>query len=83
MKPRAEESKHVLFTGVCCTVSFPVSSCVREAIRKFPGKGESFFSVPKPPKVSRDHLGSYSFLGESRSGCEVNHSPPGAEVKNG
>jgi len=47
MKPGDEESKHVLFTGVCCTASFPVSSCVRDAIRKFPGKGERFFLLQK------------------------------------
>lgn len=47
MKPGDEESKHVLLTGVCRTVSFPVSFCVRDAIRKFPGKGERiFFLLP-------------------------------------
>jgi len=80
MKPGDEESKHVLFTGVCCTVSFPLSSCVRDAIRNFPGKGERFLSTPKPPKVSGAHLASCSFLGERRSECEVNHSPHTAKV---
>jgi len=43
MKLRAEESKNVLFTGFRCTFSFPISSRVRDAIRKIPGKGVRFF----------------------------------------
>jgi hypothetical protein len=43
MKLRAEELENVIFTGVRCTISFPVSSGVRDAIRKIPGKGERCF----------------------------------------
>jgi hypothetical protein len=43
MKLRADESKNVLSTGDRRTVSFPVRSCERDAIRKIPGKGERFF----------------------------------------
>jgi hypothetical protein len=52
MKLRADESKNVLFTGDRYTDISPVSSCVTDAIRKIPGKGERFFSTPKPPNVS-------------------------------
>ena len=70
MKLRAEESKNVLFTAFLCTVSFPVSFCVRYAIRKIPGKGERLFFTPKPPNVFGDHLTSYSFLGQRCLGVD-------------